>query len=153
MKAKLHLAVAVAVLLAGPATSAAEPAAPVMSAAQAQAVGELGRCLRASYLNRIARERLAPFLSGDEGMRSFDDMERVQDYTDELNDWVAELIEHFGRDQVLRLMPPYPAEDEAFLKEDSSTETKARAVLAATARESNVCIAGEESLRKKLAAP
>ena len=147
------LALALATLLALPSTRAAEPTLPPLSATQAQAVGELGRCMRAGYLHRVARERLAPFLSGDEAMRNYKDMEQVQNYTDGLNDWFGQLVETFGQDPVLRLMPPYPAEDEAFLKEDSSTEAKARAVVAATVRETNVCIADEEGLRKRLAGP
>ena len=147
------LALALAALFVLPPARAAEPAPLPMSATQAQAVGELGRCMRAAYLHRIARERLAPFLSGDEAMRNYKDMERVQNYTDDLNDWFGQLVEAFGQDPVLRLMLPYPAEDEAFLQEASSTEAKARAVVAASVREANVCMDGEENLRKKLAGP
>lgn len=147
------LGLAFAVLLVAPGAQAAEPKFPALSATQAQGVVEFARCQRAVYLNRIGRERLSEFLSGQEALRNIDDMARMQGFNRKLDAWFAELAEYFGVEQLVRLMPPDRAEDKAFLEEESSTEAKSRAVVSATVREANVCLSNEDKLRKALAAP
>ena len=147
------LALAFATLFAGPAALAAEPKPPMLSAMQAQGVAELARCQRAVYLNRIGRERLSDFLSGEEALRNLDDMARMQDYNRKLDAWFAELAEYFGVEQLVRLMPQDRPEDKAYLGEESSTQAKSRAVVSATVREANVCLSNEDKLRKALSAP
>ena len=155
MKAPLSpgLALFCAILLAGPAALAAEPTRPSLSPTQVQGVAELARCQRAVYLNRIGRERLSEFLSGNEALRNIEDMARMQEFNRTLDAWFSELAEYFGADQLLPLMPPDRPGDKAFLENERSTEAESRAMVSATARDANVCLSNEEKLRKALAAP